>query len=146
MGENVVTPNQSISDAEREVMKTLWELQRATVREIREHLAEGGREWAHTTINTLLGRMEQKGLVDRDTTEFAHIYVPAASRTALVQQRLVDLADEYCDGESAPLMLALVENGKFTEEEIAQFRRLVDQLEKKSSTRGGHRKGRRSRR
>ena len=126
-------------------MKALWDLERATVREIREHLAEEGRDWAHTTINTLLGRLEQKGLVKRDTSGFAHVYVPAASRSALVQQRLVDLADEYCDGESVPLMLALVENGRFTEDEIAQFRKLIDRLEKQSP-RGPGRKGRRGRR
>ena len=127
-----MSPPKPISEAEREVMKTLWELGRATVREIRQHLEAGGTAWAHTTVNTLLSRMEQKGLVERDSSGFAHVYTPAASRQDLVQQRLVDLADEYCDGQSVPLMLALVENQKFTESEIEQFRQLVDRLEASS--------------
>ena len=48
--------NQPISEAERDVLKTLWELEAGTVREIREHLKRHGRTWAPTTINTLLRR------------------------------------------------------------------------------------------
>ena len=88
MGSLGVSPPNTISDAELQVMKTLWELRRATVREIRRHLEGSGRTWAHTTVNTLLSRMEQKGLVVRDPSGFAHIYAPAASREALVRQRL----------------------------------------------------------
>ena len=87
------------------------------------------------TIREAVAILEQKGLVARDDRGFAHIYVPAASRLDLVQQRLEDIADDYCEGASAPLILALVENGRFTPKEIAEFRRLVDQLENKSTRR-----------
>lgn len=128
-----MSPANPISDAEREVLKVLWELERATVREIRERLESRGTSWAHTTISTLLTRMEQKRMVVRDSTGFAHVYSPSASRENVVQQRLVDLADEFCDGQSVPLMLALVENQRFSKEEIAQFRELVDRMEKQAA-------------
>ena len=43
-----------ISDAEREVLKALWTLGLSPVRAIREQLESQGREWAHTTVGTLL--------------------------------------------------------------------------------------------
>jgi len=118
-----------MSDAEREVLKALWELGPSTVRQMRELLSRRGRRWAHTTISTLLSRMVEKSLVERDTSGFAHIYSAAVSRDAVVQQRLCDLADKYCDGRSVPLMLALAAGHDFSEQEIEQFRKLIDQLD-----------------
>lgn len=124
--------NAPISEAEREVLKALWELGRATVREIRELVEKQGRKWAHTTINTLLSRLEEKGLVNRDTSGFAHVFSAAVSREAMVQKRLRSLADNFCDGVSAPLVLALVEGEAFTKHELEEFRQLIDRLEKRA--------------
>lgn len=125
MGNEALT----ISESEREVMKVLWDCEPATVREIRERLAAAGRRWAHTTINTLLTRLEQKHCVTCDRAGFAHVFVAAVSRDELMQQRLSSLADEFCDGTRVPLMLALVDGQKFSDDEIEQFRDLIDQLE-----------------
>jgi BlaI family penicillinase repressor len=122
-----------VSDAERDVLKALWDLGPATVRRLRTCLAKQGRDWAHTTISTLLTRMAEKGLVLRDTSVFAHVYSAALSRESLMQQHLSDLADEYCDGQSVPLMLALVEGRQFAGDEIEQFRQLIDQLSDRRS-------------
>jgi BlaI family penicillinase repressor len=139
------TDDRTISESEREVLKVLWERGAVTVREIREHLAGQGREWAHTTVNTLLGRLEQKGCVECDRSGFAHVFSSAVSREELVQRRLSTLADEFCDGTRVPLMLALADGQKFSEEEIAQFRGLLDDLEKKRKPKGRGRKAARGR-
>lgn len=133
----------SISESEREVLKVLWECGSATVREIRERLRKAGRPWAHTTINTLLTRLEMKGCVSCDRSGFAHVFTAAISRDELVQQRLTSLADYYCDGTRLPLMLALVDGQTFSDDEIEQFRDLLDQLES-SRKRPGSGKGRKS--
>lgn len=125
MGNEVVT----ISESEREVMKVLWDCQSATVREIRERLAAAGRRWAHTTINTLLSRLEQKHCVACDRSGFSHVFAAAVSRDELMQQRLSALADDYCDGTRMPLMLALVDGQTFSDDEIEQFKDLIDRLE-----------------
>lgn len=119
----------SVSESEREVLKVLWDAGDITVREIRERLAETGHDWAHTTVNTLLTRLEQKGCVSCDRSGFAHVFSAAVSRDDLMQQRLSSLADDYCDGTRVPLMLALVDGQKFSADEIQQFRELVDRLD-----------------
>lgn len=125
MGNEALT----ISESEREVMKVLWECESATVRGIRERLTAAGRKWAHTTVNTLLSRLEQKQFVTCDRSGFAHVFSVAVSRDELMQQRLASLADNFCDGTRVPLMLALVDGQKFSDDEIRQFRDLIDQLE-----------------
>jgi BlaI family penicillinase repressor len=127
-----VHKHQPISEAERDVLKTLWELEAGTVREIRDSLKRRGRTWAPTTINTLLRRLEAKGLVDRQASGFAHVFRPKISREEVVKQRLAALANEYCDEGSFPLVLALVESQSFTEDQIKAFRHLIDQLENRA--------------
>ena len=118
-----------ISETEQAVLKVLWDLDRGTVREVLAALNAQGHQWAYTTVQTLLTRLMAKGYVAADRTGPAHVYRAAVSRGELLQQRLSDLADTFCEGTASPLMLALVEGSAFTPEEIARFRELLDRLE-----------------
>jgi predicted transcriptional regulator len=117
----------SVSDAELEVLKALWERGPATVRDLRGHLGEQGRRWAYTTVQTLLDRLEAKGCVRRERGSGAHVFAAAVSREQLVGRHLRELADRLCDGTTSPLLLALVEGGRLSAEEIARLRRLLDE-------------------
>jgi predicted transcriptional regulator len=117
-----------------DVLKVLWDRGPGPVREIQAALLERGRHWAYTTVLTLLQRLQAKGYAASDRRPFAHIFSAAVSREELLGLRLRHMADQVCDGESAPLVLALVKGQRFSSEEIAQFRRLLDDRE------GGSRK------
>jgi predicted transcriptional regulator len=116
-----------LSDSEREVLKVLWDRGSGTVREIREVLADRGRRWAYTTVATLLQRLAVKQYVASDPSTVPHVYRAAVSRDELLERRLQDAADELCDGRAAPLVLALVQGGRFSPEELARLRRMLDE-------------------
>src|SRR5688572_18106208 len=118
-----------ISDAERDLLKVLWEHGSGTLRQISEHLPPKRRRWAYTTVMTLLARLETKGYVVTNRDQSPHVYHAAVSQADVVRRQLADLAADFCDGSRAPLMLALVENGRFTADEIERFRQLIDDLE-----------------
>lgn len=120
-----------VSETELETLKVLWEHGPGTVREVDAKLRKSGRRWAYTTVLTLLSRLEAKGYVKSDKSGLAHVFHPAVSRDRLVRQRLKDLADDLCEGAATPLVLALVEAHRFSAEDIAQFRRLLGDLEAK---------------
>jgi predicted transcriptional regulator len=121
----------SISESERDVLKALWDHGPGTVREVAGRLQTAGRDWAYTTVMTLLSRLEAKGYVTSDKSGFAHRFCAAVSREDVVQQRLEALAAEFCDGQPAPLVLALVQGQRFSTEELAEFRRLIEEQEEK---------------
>jgi BlaI family transcriptional regulator, penicillinase repressor len=127
------------SETEQAVLKVLWDRGPGTVREVLAALVEQGHSWAYTTVQTLLTRLMAKGYVAADRTGPAHVYRAAVSRGELLQQRLSDLADTFCEGTTSPLMLALVEGGELTPQEIARFRKLLDKLEAESAR--GRKKG-----
>ena len=98
-----------LSDAERDVLKVLWDYGPATVRAINDVLKNRGRRWAYTTVATLLQRLTAKQYITSDPSAVPHVYRAIISRDELLERRLKDTADELCDGRTAPLVLALVE-------------------------------------
>jgi BlaI family penicillinase repressor len=114
-----------ISDTEFDVLKVLWEHGPGTVRQVNDELGR----WAYTTVQTLLTRLEKKGYVACDRSPFAHVFRPVVSREELLRRRLGELVEQLSDGAATPLVLALVEDHRFSAEEIEQFRRLLDRLE-----------------
>jgi BlaI family transcriptional regulator, penicillinase repressor len=116
-----------LSDSERDVLRVLWERGPGTVREIKEVLAGRGRRWAYTTVATLLQRLVVKQYAASDPSTVPHVYRATVSREELLGRRLQDAADELCDGRAAPLVLALVQGGRFSPEELARLRRLLDE-------------------
>jgi predicted transcriptional regulator len=121
-----------LSEAEQEVLKTLWELGSGTVRDVHEALERKGRGRAYTTVLTFLYRLEAKGYAASNKTGLAHLFRPTVSREGLLHQRLTRLVDEVCEGTATPLVQALVQGGHFSSDDIARFRQLLDDLEKKA--------------
>jgi predicted transcriptional regulator len=119
-----------LSDAEREALRALWDHGPATVRSVKDLLAGRGKRWAYSTVATLLRRLEAKGYAASESDGGPLVYRAAVSREGLLERRLKDAADELCDGEAAPLVLALVQGNRFTAEELDRFRRLIDEARK----------------
>ena len=114
-------PSSTITDAELTILKALWDGGPGTVRELLERL---GTDWAYTTVQTLLTRLADKGHVRADRKDLAHVL------------QVQEVAGTLLDGAVAPLVLRLVEQGRFSSEEIARFRELLAAAEKKAR-RGG---------
>ena len=116
----------ALSGAELDVLKALWDVGPATVRRLSDELSKRGRSWAYTTVLTLMQRLANKGYATIDPSAHAHVYHPTTTRDELVRLRLRDVADQLCDGSTAPLVLNLIEGREFTSEDIDRFRRLID--------------------
>jgi predicted transcriptional regulator len=116
----------ALSEAEREVLRALWDHGPGAIREIRSMLTDRGRNWAYTTVATLLQRLQVKHYVASDSSILPHVYRATVSREELLDRRLKDAAAELCDGQAAPLLLALVQANRFSPEELARFRHLLD--------------------
>ena len=121
------------SDAELDVLKVLWEHGPGTVREVEARLRRKRRRWAYTTILTLLSRLRDKGYVaaDKDKAGPALVFRAAVTRERLLRDGLSDLADRVCDGTASPLVHALVQGRRLSPEDIADLRKLLNELEGK---------------
>ena len=117
-----------ITEAEMEILKALWKGGAGTVREVAEALPKK-KARAYTTIQTLLKRLEDKGAVAVEKGSVPHVYRAKVTRQGLMKSRLMSIAEELCDGAAGPLLMALVDNKKFSEKELASFKNLIEKLD-----------------
>ena len=102
---------------ELEIMSVLWELGRASVREIMELLPETRRP-AYTTVQTIVYRLEEKGALRRARKiGNAHVFEPVVSRKE-AHHRLIDELLSLFGGSPRPLMAHLLETGRLTLEDL----------------------------
>ncbi len=121
-----------ITEAEMEVLKALWKSGGGTVREVAEALS-AKKARAYTTLQTLLKRLEDKGVVAVEKGSVPHVYRAAVSRHGLVKVRLKALAEDLCDGAAGPLVLALVDQRKFSKKELDSFKSLIEKLDREGA-------------
>jgi predicted transcriptional regulator len=126
----------AMSDAEREVLKVLWDHGALAVRNVLARLTDQGQQWTRSTVITLLQRLEKKGYVGSDKSRYAFVFRPLVSREDVISARMNDLAGELCDGDALPLVLAFAERHRFSPGELARFRQMIDELEAKRGKRG----------
>lgn len=119
----------AIPEAELSILKALWDGGPATIRELLDRLDTSA---AYTTVQTLVGRLVDKGHVRADRRGHAHVFAAATAREDLAQQRVDEVAESLLDGATAPLVLRLVENGNFSAADIARFRALLKDAEQRS--------------
>jgi predicted transcriptional regulator len=127
----------AMSVAEREVLKVLWDHGPLAVRNVLAYLTKRGQQWSRSTVITLLQRLEKKGYVGSDKHRFAFVFRALVTRDEVMHARMIDLADEFCDGKAIPLVLAFAKRHRFSPQQLARFRQMIEGLEAKRGKRGG---------
>jgi predicted transcriptional regulator len=116
------------TDSELAILSVLWRLGPSTVRAVYEELNRV-QATGYTTVLKMLQIMTEKGLVKRDESERSHVYKPACSEQQ-VQRRLVGhLLDRAFGGSAQQLVLQALAAKKASPEELAEIRRLLDEME-----------------
>jgi BlaI family penicillinase repressor len=117
---------QDVTDSELGLLQVLWDRGRCSTRQLTEVLYPSGGTPQYATVQKLLERLEEKGLVTRDRSLFVHTFVAAADRDELISRRLWALADKLCSGSLAPIVSNLVRHQSLTEKERNALRDLID--------------------
>lgn len=121
--------NYELSDGELEVLKALWEQGPGTVRQVLEWLHERGRQIAYTTVQTVLTRLESKGVVRSDKRDLAFVFRPLVTRDRISRTRLSALVDQLYDGAAGSLVLHLVKTQRLTTAEVQELQKLIERLD-----------------
>jgi len=117
------------TDAELEILAVLWSRGPSTVREVHEAIT-ARRPAQYTTALKLLQIMTEKGLVQRNEKQRAHIYQAARPREWTQRQLAGDLIQRAFSGSAKSLILEVLSAHKTSKRELAKIRRLLDDYEK----------------
>jgi predicted transcriptional regulator len=118
-----VTPKPT--ESELELLGILWDRGPVTVRELFEAVNEG-RPVVYTGVLKLLQIMAEKGLVERDERERAHVYRAAVSQADTERRFVRELSERFFAGSAAQLALRALQIEKASDEELEAIRQLIE--------------------
>ncbi|QEE26562.1 BlaI/MecI/CopY family transcriptional regulator [Terriglobus albidus] len=123
-------PVPKLSKLEYQIMEALWDKSETSLREIQESFPANERP-AYTTIQTMVYRMEAKGIVRR-VKKVGNFHVFAASITRdAAQRRLVDDLLALLGGRPQLVMAHLIRGGKLSLADVKDAEKTLRQLSSK---------------
>jgi BlaI family penicillinase repressor len=116
--------SETLTGQELEIMKIIWPLGGATVREIYERLRDR-RSIAYTTVQTMMNILEAKGHLRKQPGDKAQVYVPIRPQQAVVKSMVREFVDRVFDGSARPLLVHLVKEKGLTDRERRALQKLL---------------------
>lgn len=118
----------TLTAQELEIMKVIWPLEQATVRDVYDALRER-RAIAYTTVQTMMNVLEAKGHLSRHSGERAHVYTPVRPQQTVVRSMVREFVDRVFDGSARPLLVHLLRDKRLSARERRQLQQLIARLE-----------------
>ncbi len=119
-------PEPTLTAQELAIMKVVWRLRHATVRDVYQALLES-RHIAYTTVMTMMNILETKGYLKKEKAGRAYRYRPAWPERTVISSMVREFVNRVFDGAPRPLLLHLVKDGRLTELEREELLRLIDE-------------------
>ncbi len=114
----------TLTEQELEIMKVVWQLEKATVRQVYETMLER-RRIAYTTVMTMMNILEQKGYLKKHQQDRAYVYQPSQPQKQVIRSMVREFIDRVFNGSAEPLLVHLVEDQRLTEGDLEEMRRSI---------------------
>jgi BlaI family transcriptional regulator, penicillinase repressor len=118
----------AISEAESLVMDVLWREHPLSADEVVAALAKSS-DWQEPTIKTLLNRLLKKRAIAAERDGRRYLYRPLLKRQDYVHAESKGLLDRLFDGRIAPLVAHFSEQRKLSKKDIAELKRLIQEID-----------------
>ena len=116
--------SRTLTEQELEIMKVVWELQTATVRDVYEALLRR-RKIAYTTVMTMMNILEEKGYLKKRAEDKAHVYRPAQAKAKVIRAMVKEFVERVFNGSAEPLLVHLVKDRHLSPEELEKIARTI---------------------
>ena len=113
------------TERELDLLKILWQKQRATVREIFDELQVPDTPLAYTTVLTLLQNMERKGLVGHEQQGKAYLYFANVKREGMFRDLAGSFLDRVFDGAMSEYVVRALESQPPTEQDLDEIEAII---------------------
>jgi predicted transcriptional regulator len=113
--------------AELELLRTLWQLGPASVRQVHETQHHDRPGLAYASVLRLMQVMHGKGQLKRDESERSHVYSAAQPQGSLQVKLLDDLIHKAFAGSGRDLVLAALRGGRVSDAEREEIQRFLEE-------------------
>ena len=119
----------AISAAESVVMKVLWLRKTPMATEDVIAALAHQEKWQTSTVKTLLNRLLKKGAVKAQLEGRRYLYSPLIAREQWLSDESTGLLDRLFGGRVAPLVAHFSQTRKLTKKDIADLKKLIQELD-----------------
>jgi len=116
----------TLTESELEIMQVVWNLGRATVREVHEALASS-RRVAYTTVMTMMGILADKGHLVRSKDGRAFVYEPAEAKSRVISGMVDEFLERVFDGSTRPLLVSLIKDRRLSKGDLEEVRQMIEE-------------------
>jgi predicted transcriptional regulator len=127
------------TDGELEILRVLWAEGPSALSAVCK-LLRHERNVATTTVATMLGLMQDKGLVKRQGAGRGALWAAAVTHKSAARGMVRKLVDGVFDGSADRLVTHLVEGGQLSQRQLAELRQLIDSHSKNGQSKHGRSK------
>ena len=120
-----MTDRPAVSKSEMDVLRLVWELGEATVRQVTDSMP-ARRKADFTTVQTYLNRLETKGYLRSRKEGRAKVFKASVKPRTVIREAVEDFVGRLFGGESLPLLKHLVNERDIGSDELDQLRQLLD--------------------
>ncbi len=117
-----------LSEAQLEIINIIWERGTATVGQIWKILAKN-RSLSRNTISTMVARLEEKGWLRHRVIGGTFLYSATHPRAKVLSRMVHRLVDVAFQGSAEGLVLALLEGGRLSAEEVERIKARLEEAE-----------------
>lgn len=114
-----------ISEAEYEVMKTVWRYAPITTNEVTDRMLKTT-DWSPKTVQTLLKRLVTKGALTYEKKGRMFVYNPVFPEEAYLRQKNTSFLRRYYNGNLPAMVSSFLESEEISEKEIDSLRDILD--------------------
>ncbi len=114
------------SEAELEILQVIWEIEPATVRSIHERIAAAGKEVGYTTVLKQIQRLTEKGALEKEVVDGAHLYRATVKETDVKQQLAGKVMRTAFGGSALQMMMHALGDDKANPEELLALKNWLD--------------------
>lgn len=118
----------SLGETEMEVLHHVWDLEEATVADVRERILRD-RDIAYTTVMTVLKKLSEKGYLQYRKDGRSYVYSAAVPPGDVQHTLLHRLMDKVFHGSASALVQTLIQRENLGRDEQASIRDLLAQLD-----------------
>lgn len=113
-----------LSDQQYQLMQVLWRLGEGSAKTVQQELQHLG--LAHTTISTILTRLEKKGVLKSRTEGRVRIFEPKISESAARRSMISSLVGTLFKGDERQLLAHLVKESDLKSGDLEEIQKMIE--------------------
>jgi len=119
------TRSRTLTEQELEIMKVVWGLKRATVRDVYETLRER-RKIAYTTVMTMMNILEAKKHLKKRVQDRAYVYQATRPRREVIKAMVREFVERVFNGSAEPLLVHLIKDRQLSQKDLQKIVRTIE--------------------